>query len=380
MKIVINGNNVGIGHQILDAWHAYRQSISDKYISAFEYTFENISTEPDHDLSIFCDYMPSELSDDLINSYDLVLICNGGEPLEVANPFIKHVLETHSNVYFIVNALLTDDHELKTRTIWFPDCIQTCRDYWTRHFYPQYYENTKLQNLPRQNLIHAITGSNRANRHYFFESLRSQVVDLPMHSKINTQLTELADCQWETVEDSNFREWLNDHYGVRGKEIDNENYYAQKIHVGIKEKFGSILPGYFILPLYFENHCIVFPDTSWINNQLCVTEKALKCFYSGSLPMPVSGANVNKLYNQIGFYTAWNLLPDQYKKFDSELDHQKRYLGLVEAIKWLWENPSVFKSQQFEQFTSQNKINFLTCKSDADAIQTFDNLINRCLN
>ena len=375
MKIVINGNNLGIGHQIIDAWYAYRQSTSDRYVNQIQYVFDDIHTVTGHDLSIFCDYMPSHLDDKIIDTYDMVLICNGGEPLEVANPFIKHVLETHHNVYFVVNALLTDDHELKHRTIWFPDALQTCRDYWTRHFYPQYYENIKSQDLPRQKILQVITGSNRANRHYFFESLKSQVGDLPMHSKINTELNELADCQWETKEDCEFREWLNPHYNVQGKEISNENYYSEKITVGINGKFGSILPGYFILPMFFENHCIIFPDTSWINNQLCLTEKALKCFYSGSLPMPVSGANVNALYNQIGFYTAWNLLPEQHKNFDSELDHRRRYRNLIDAVKWLWENPDVFESPQFQQFTSHNKLNFLTCKSDAAAIKAFDALI-----
>jgi hypothetical protein len=121
----------------------------------------------------------------------------------------------------------------------------------------------------------------------------------------------------------------------------------------------------------------VFPESGWQNNELNITEKALKCFYAGCLPFPVAGANVNKLYNEIGFYTAWNLLPGELKSFDSELDHDKRYHAMVECLKWFELNPTVFSSELFSEMTDSNKRNFLTCDCDHDAIKKFDLVIQK---
>ena len=380
MKIVIHNNSTGIGHQILDAWQAYRQSTLDNYSNDCEYIFDQVEKVKEYDLSIYCDYMPRHLSSDILKNYDLVLICNGGEPLEVASPFIKQLLE-HNHVYFITNAWLDDQHPLKQKNIWFPHNVQTCRDYWTRHFYPQYFENQNFEKLPRNDSIIWISGDNRPNRQCFVDTLVSTVPDFPMHSKINVDIRqELKACQWETAEDVEFRFWCNSQYKVCRSVNSSENYYNNSVTVGIQDRFGSIPPGYFILPLYFENSCVVFPETSWINNEMCITEKAIKCFYSGSLPMPVSGANVNKFYNQIGFYTAWNLLPPEHQEFDQILDHRVRYEKLADSIKWLQDNKHVFRSRLFEELTQKNKINFLTCECDSMSIKWFDQILSKYIS
>lgn len=378
MKILINNQTSGIGHQIIDAWHAMLQSRTANYAHTNKYTFGTIDLKQDHDLTILCDYMPTMIDPAITAAYDLVLFCNGGEPIEVANPDMREML-TRPNVYLICNALLSHDHELADRVVWFPDSVQTCRDYWTRHFYPQYFENQKFQALPRQTPMSCITGSNRINRKYFFDNLQQAIPSLLLHAKVNQTVTELRDCQWESQHDRDFRDWLNNNHAITRNMDNDDNYYSQSAMIGIQNKFGSIPPGWFVLPMYFTSYCVIYPETSWINNELCVTEKALKCFYGGSLPMPVAGANVNKLYNQIGFATAWNLLPAELQQYDSELDHRQRFAKQIQAIAWLHDNPQVFQSQLFDQLTLQNRINFLTCDCDALAIERFDRLIQTCV-
>jgi len=180
MKIVIN-NRLTVGHQILDAWHANSQCQTKNYCPNIEYVFDQIDNVAEYDLSIFCDYMPDQMSLDLIKKYDLILICNGGEPIETANPLIKQLLE-YSNVYLIANSLLDQRHILHDKVIWFPNHIQLCRDYWTRYFYPQYYANQKFSKLPKNNLLTAVNGSNRSNRRYFFDLLENKISDLPVKS------------------------------------------------------------------------------------------------------------------------------------------------------------------------------------------------------
>ena len=207
------------------------------------------------------------------------------------------------------------------------------------------------------------------------------IPELVDQSGYNCDIQEVPDSQWETNEDEAYKIYVNNLYQQR-KIHTQENwnqYYNNSIIVGVGHKFGSIPPGYFHLPLYYENSCVVFPETSWQNNELCITEKSLKCFYAQSLPFPISGANVNQLYNQVGFYTAWNLLPDELKVFDSVADHEVRQRGSINAIRWLHNNPEVFNSLKFIEYTRQNKEQFLTCHCDSIAVQNFDNLMMKYL-
>jgi hypothetical protein len=89
----------------------------------------------------------------------------------------------------------------------------------------------------------------------------------------------------------------------------------------------------------------------------------------------VAGANINRLYNEIGFYTAWNLLPEEMQKFDGILDHDVRYQQLSHAVAWLHNNPEVFDSEQYRCMTQQNKLNFLTCECDYQAVIRFDQIL-----
>ena len=159
-----------------------------------------------------------------------------------------------------------------------------------------------------------------------------------------------------------------------------DHYYDLCPTIGIDGKFGKIAPGYFIMPEYFEYACVIFPESTWQNNELAITEKALKCFYTGSLPFPIGGANVNQLYNDIGFYTAWNLLPDNLKQFDQITDHVTRYQQAVVAVDWLNSNYAVFKSDQARSLINQNQYNFLICACDNISIKQLHDLIKTKLN
>lgn len=361
MKIKLTICNESVGTHLIDAWYSYQQSMGN-----------DISIVDDNaDFSILFDYMPCKLEVDDIADYDLVLLCNGGEPLATATPTMQQLLKLE-NVYFVANSLGTD-LSISNKILWFPHNILTCRDLWTRHFYPQYYENHRNWQLPRSHSIIAINGSNRTWRHYFFELLQ-QVPEVKCLSNISVDVKTTTDSQWESIEDQQFRDWVNDRYSqaVNTKE---ENYFNQAVTIGINGKFGKIAPGYFVMPEYFEHSCVLFPEASWQNNELCITEKALKCFYAKSLPFPIGGANVNALYNQIGYQTAWNLLPEECKMFDSELDHAKRYQGAVQAVQWLVDNSWVFDGEVFKQAVEQNQQRFLMAQGDYQSVEQFAKLI-----
>jgi len=388
MKILISKISHGVGHQILDGWHAYQQhkhSGDNNYSTDIQY---EITAGPikfnkqDYNLSILLLYIDkiNLLTQILIADYDLVFICNGGEPLRIANPETQQLLEKNHNVFLIANSFLPQDHVMSDRTVWFPHNIQTCRDYWTRHFYPQYFDLYHYKQLQRNNLFYYINGENRADRQFFIDVCNEMDLDLPTKNTLSTTISEIADSQWESTQDTEFKKFVNNLYPIVLLEDSDNTYYSSLVDVGIDRVFGKITPGYFPLPLYFETSCVIFPESGWQNNELNITEKALKCFYAGSLPFPIAGANVNQLYNEIGFYTAWNLLPKDMQTFDSILDHTLRYQKAAEAIQWLKNNPEVLVSPLFKEMTEVNKIKFLTCDCDYIAIDRFDQLVKKFLH
>ena len=386
MNVLLTKLASGIGHQILDVWHAYQQHLhgANNYVCDINYQqIQHITTHNNQfDISILAlDIQRAKtLDQDVLSQYDLILICNGGEPLTRCSPTVKQILAEKSNVYLIANSYLAQDHKMFDKTIWFPDNIQTCRDYWTRHFYPQYFDNIKLQQLPRKKSVEFINGAPRSNRRYFLDCCQQAGLTMPVTSgAYGKQIIEVKDSQWESPEDTAFKQFVNNLYQTVWQENSDNTYYSDSVVVGIDQCFGQVPPGFFLLPLYFENYCVVFPESGWQNNELNVTEKALKCFYARSLPFPVAGANVNKFYNEIGFYTAWNLLPEELKIFDSQLDHVARYQLMIQSIKWLVDNPAIFCGQLFHDMTRANQEKFLTCGSEHLSITKFDHVIQRHL-
>ena len=376
MKINLTIKNNDVGFQIFDAWYGLLQSLMPNYESPVEIHVNALHLS--EDFNILCDYMPAGYSEQQLAKYDLIFFCNGGEPLIVSTETMGNLID-RENVYLITNAYLTESHALRHKAIWFPHNVQTCRDYWTRHFYPQYYENIKNRSIDRKAGLVAINGSVRTNRHYFFKLLEQQIPNILRLSNIGTTIHKLNDARWESVEDTQFREWVNAQF--RDNSIPQpDQYYNNNVKIGIDKKFGEVPPGYFIMPAYFEYPCIIFPESTWQNDELAITEKALKCFYAGSLPFPIGGSNINQLYNDIGFYTAWNLLPDNLKQFDQNLDHATRYQQAVDAIDWLNSNCSVFESDRAISMIEQNRFNFLTCECDNISVNRLHNIMQTKLN
>lgn len=358
-----------IGLQIFDTWYAYRQNLNVDYKSDFSFT---INKEPS-DINILFEYMPEQLTIEDIEAYDLVFFCNGGESMSLVTPVMEHLLNL-DKVYLICNSYLPSDHKLYNKTIWFPHNFMSCRDYWTRHFYPQYFENKKHSNLKRQNNIVAINGKNRPDRDFFFNLLSKSNLDIIIKSNLQSG-NYLAKQPYESSEDIEFRNYVNGLYKFNDDFQTGKDYWSNKIYVGNDKKFGMIPMGYFIMPEYYQHACVIFPESGWLNDELVVTEKSIKCFHAESLPFPIGGANINHYYNELGFSTAWNLLPKELHYFDTIKNHVDRYQLAIEAISWLDNNRYVFESDQYKKMTKQNKISFLTCDSDFKSALRIDNII-----
>ena len=373
MRINIDIKNTGIGFQIFDALYAFKQSLTLDYSSNLDIVI-NQPLMPD-DCSVLWADMPSNMSVEETKKYNLVFISNRGESLMVATHRMTELIQ-QDNTYLIPNSFLTQDHQLFDKVITWPDSFLQCRDYWCRHFYPQYFENLRNRDQKKKWVITAINGQNRTWRHWLFAELLSTVHNINITSNLGSSITQLNDPHWASTEDTIFHEWINSRFEHTIPQPDT--YYSNSKMIGIDRKFGEIPPGYFIMPEYWQSDCVLWPETTWQNNELCVTEKACKCFYSQTIPWPVGGANIHTLYNEQGFYTAWNLLPPEHQQFDNILDHEKRYNALTCALYWATEHPEVFYSIQAKEMLQSNQTKFLLgSDSIVTAVTKMDKLLQQ---
>jgi len=372
MKVNVTVNRPGLSMSLFDMLYAYWQSNDKNYQTKNQITFGD---QPITDaINIWFDYLPESFDLDKIKEYDLVMLCNGCEPVQVSTPAIKKAME-HAKVYLAANSYLSRAHALYHKVIWCPHNFIMCNDLWFDHRYPQFFEKTKYIKSDRSPELLAINGANRAHRHHFFSELSRKVPSISVRSNLSSGIFKIDDCQWESANDQIFRDWCNDSYydDINPKSYD---YYDRSALIGIDGKLGAIAPGYTIMPEYFEYSCVIFPESNWINDELCVTEKAFKCFRAGSLPFPVAGAGTNRMYNELGFYTAWNLLPRDLQRFDWEPDHRSRYDQMIDAISWLENNQEIFSQDVFRDLTLKNKIHFLDNDCVFHAIKRFDHLLS----
>lgn len=374
MKININIVGADISVQLIDALYAYVQSNIDSRVKDWEILVTDCY---DSTADVNIAWTTQDAAIDNISNYDAAFVSNAGEPITISSPYIHEVWD-RSNVFLVFNSLLTKEHLLYNKMVHFLDDVQVCKDFWTRYFYPQYFiNNHKLKKINRTKDLIAINGLNRTVRHHFFEQL-SQETNIPILNNLSKQITNTNHSYWESPEDFEFRNALEEQYADIFEPESDYTYYEDSVTVGINGKFGVVPPGYDLMTEYFEYRCVIYPETTWQNNELSVTEKAVKCFYAGSLPFPIAGANVNSLYNSLGYYTAWNLLPKELQVYDNELDHFKRSEQTVNALQWLESNPEVLQSEKFLEFTRQNMINVLTYSPIHTGINKLVEIINEC--
>lgn len=368
-----------VGFQIVDALFAYQQSQNPDYTTPWRYAITD-HYDPKADVNVLGLYMPDHDHIDNVDLYDLILLNNSAEPLLVATELMYQWVNTKHNCYMICNSLVSDSHAYKNKVLWWPDPISRVRSYWTQKFYPFLYQNVRNKKLPRDQDLIFINGRNDTWRHHIVDLLKKSGFTATIKSGISNGPTQTNDSFFESPADSEFRVWANTTY-EHNNILESVNLkFSHPIHVGVDNKFGQVQQANFILPEYFTHRCVIFPETGWQNDELVVTEKALKCFYAGCLPWPIGGRGINQLYNSIGFYTTWNLLPPDMQEFDHIEDHVTRYQALTRAILWLENHREILQSDQVTHMTKCNKENFFACEVDAKGVQDFLQVLEPIVN
>lgn len=358
---------------VFDCLHAYYQSQTTNLRSNHTITFNQYSS--DNNVNILLAEMPESEVD--YAPYDLIFFCNGLESYIIGNNIIRDNLHL-PNAFLISQSHVTDDHPLKEKIIWSPAAVifPHSRAMSFSFLYPQSFYFSQFKNTTRNKNIALINGENRSWRQYLMDQVRGKIPDLHVVSKMSSSVHETGYAYFASSDDTNFRELVEELYKNQIDKQATTTYYTDTVNIGITRDYGFAVPGYLPLPEYFEYKCIVWPESSWSNNDLTITEKIIKCLMYGAIPWPVGGSNLNAQYNQLGIQTAWNLLPEQLQCYDSIQDHPLRYQKLAEAIAWANGHAEIFSGEQYENCLKQNFEAIIKFTPAADAMARLDKIIN----
>lgn len=374
MKIAIYVHQTGVDLRIFDFLRSHLQ---------FSHSNIEINYAQDHsilneaDKKLLFSSMPRQLNQKL-DHFDLILLSNADEPTLVATDCLIENLHL-DKTRLIANAWLDTNHQLFHKVLPLNNDFLITRQYWTSAFFPQYHSHQATKNQKIKHLMF-VNGQNRSWRHHIIEEIKKQIPTMHCHSVLSSVIHETNDAPWESPEDTAFREFVNNRYTI--KRNVSWDYYANStcikippITLGLPQGDCMIPPGYFILDYYYQYKCIVFPESNWKNYEVSPTEKIAKCFFTKTLPWPVGGAKINQLYNSLGFFTAWNLLPDPLRDFDQDSDHIERYQKMVLAIRWLDNHPSVLDSEACYQMLEKNYAQFLCNDMDQRSVTNLRKLV-----
>lgn len=355
MKVNVIFSRPSTDHDFFDSLYGYWQNLGANFVSPHEMTVNSAVSHGQIDVLV--DSMP-ERSLEEYKDFDLVLLSNDCEGLAASTQTMTE-LPDMKKIWLLNGARLHRSNPWYRYQIWHPFMSTGHqKTYWTSTFYPHYYSNVSRSSLARSDRFFMINGKNYSWRHHVLQSIAKALPDLQIRNSISQGVIhETNDSFFESPVDSKFKDWVNSVYDIqRNIEVD---YYDRSVAVGPGEKFGKIAPGYDILPEYFSCPLVIFPETTYINDSLQITEKGLKCFFAKTWAWPISGRHTNTLYNEVGFSTAWNLLPKSLQEFDYVEDHVERFELQVRALTWLHDNPQVLYTPQAQTMLSSNFENFI---------------------
>lgn len=381
MPIKINVHSMAptdaVGLQIFDYVYAWLQSQAKdtNYRTDVQIKISH-QLDPDRFNILFVSMPQAPLND--LEKYQLIILDNADEQLEVSTGVIYDTFNAHDHAYLLANSYLSKQHPLSGRII--PTIFDNWkfRQYNLMPRYPQYYDLKINKNSKRQPLTF-VNGNNKSWRWHFRQRLEHYLPGIVVKSEMTEDdlIVEIGESYFEGTEDSEFRNWLDREYQCLSLEQATARYlyHGRAVECGIDNRYGIVPAGYFLIDEYFDYHAVIYPESSWLNDQLNVTEKAIKCFYSRCFPAPLSGSGVNQLYNELGFYTAWNLLPSEHQSFDYNKNHRERYDQMAQAMKWLYDHPEVFETQRAKDMIESNFVHVLTWKSAMPGVEILWNII-----
>jgi hypothetical protein len=350
MKINIKTNDLQ-STSMIDLWDIYYsylqfQNRHNQYVTDLEINFTTKKTPEAGCVNIAWYGRPTHFDAD--DGFDCTIVDHMQHHLEVCTPTAFELLQTRKKCFILSGSLVPTWHPMHDKIICTSMIFNTL-SYYVRPFNPHYFEKD-LCHEKTQNILY-INGQNRANRQYLLDWISKTNPDLPIRNTWST-IEKCHSSFFESADDTKFRKFVNSKYSV---ECADHGYYDNNVAIGFNQKFGSIPLGFSLIDQYFQSECVIFPETTWLNNNVFLTEKIMKCAIARTIPWPVAGSRINQLYNELGFQTAWNLLPSHLQSWDDEENHFGRIQQMMAAISWMQDHPQIWTSESAQKIRQHNR-------------------------
>jgi hypothetical protein len=277
-----------------------------------------------------------KLSTDIIDRFDVVIIDNNVDHVQVHDELIYKYITECSNVYFLVGGFVTEKYTNSNKVLTYPadwiDCIQLYSD-------PLCFTRYSINITHDKSGIHFVGGALRSWRKYLIDRL-------PIGIEVHQTSDAIAGTKHiigGTKYDKPFIDMCNDLYEVEEHTTPSNELY-EHITLGLEHlPAGGARLGYYALPEYEVSKCVVFPEACFVNHHAFPTEKIWKCVASKTHWIMFSGSESYSILGKYGIRSILELTPDGMD-FDSIDDHQVRFDKQLNAIQYLVDNPSIFDS------------------------------------
>jgi hypothetical protein len=227
MKINVHiqsGDKHSSALQIFDFYYAYNQyqNKHNNYKATVEIQIGRTLEIEQDAINIGWFHMPTSQKD--FEKFDIVMVDAGQHHLEVCTETMHQSITSLDNCYFVCGSYVDTDYLFYHKMIYCPNYLM-CKDYFSRPFYPQYYEQSDLD-VARKNLIW-INGQDRPHRRYMSDLIKQtsgSTVDIK-ENNFKTS-TKLLDSFFESAEDTDFRLFVNSYVPI----IDNTHDLEQDLY------------------------------------------------------------------------------------------------------------------------------------------------------
>jgi len=285
-----------------------------------------------------------------INSYDVVIIDNNVDHVQVHDELIYRYITEYDHVYFLVGGFVSKEYDNSSKIITYPadwiDCIQLYTD-------PMCFTRYSINISGDKHGIVFIGGALRSWRKYIIDNL-------PQGIKIHQKSSEIAGTKHiigGTKYDSPFIDMCNKTYGVCETITPNNEFY-EHITLGLEHlPTGGVRLGYHALPMYSDAQCIVFPEACFVNHHVFPTEKVWKCVASKTHWVMFSGSESYSIMRDYGIRSILELTPFGIE-FDHIDDHAHRFETQMKSIQYLVDHQSIFETSDAKSILNDNYQSF----------------------
>jgi len=290
-------------------------------------------------------YLIDHVTDDYPPGYDHYFVENGNEHLSVLGKAKRLVDEQKADLLY--GSYLHKKHPLFDRTISMAGSTNLSNIFYTSPFY---FTSLLFKKQHRDKNLTFINGENRSVRHYFLDQV-SKYMDLVINNSQSTIKTNLTG--YYNNADNIFANYCNNLY-----DIDNSPTNHISTNIISFGKFGQTRLSYEPLPEYFTSRCMVYPETTFYNWEIFITEKTWKCVKAKTHWIIFAGAGSYEVMREVGLRSIIELCPDSMNDFDSIEDHILRIEKISKCCEYISNNSSIFDSSEAHNMLELNYENF----------------------